>query len=133
MPERSRKLQQVNLTPLHHALRHRPTRNPLEGIVTRDLPPTSEPLRQNPNQVGSRQLAAEPQGDTKPGRRGVATGQHPVAVRVARDLIEQQRGWRGSVEVELTSGADLEVPVRTVDGLELAELVYLPEPGPKVA
>ena len=60
------------------------------------------------------------------------SGEHAVAGRIADDVVEQQRRGRLAAVVDLGDRADLQVPVRARDVLQLAQALDARDPGAQV-
>jgi hypothetical protein len=55
-----------------------------------------------------------------------------MALRVALDLVEEQRRRHILLHVQLADRAELEVPVGAADVLQLAKLLDFGEPGTEI-
>jgi len=96
------------------------------GLPLRGLPP------QRLDQAAMRLLDRQAQDGREPGRARRAAGQHAEALRVALDLVEEQRRRQVLLDVQLADRAELEVPVGAAHVAQLAELLHFGEPGAQI-
>ena len=72
----------------------------------------------------------EGQKQAPPARRG--GGQNAIAGRVVLDLVEHERGSGLEPGVELGDGAELEVPIRSLDRSNLPHLLHGAKPTAQI-
>src|SRR2546427_2065744 len=71
--------------------------------------------------------------DGRESRRAAgAAGENAITLSVSGDLIEKQRGRLFFFHVELTDGAELEIPIRAPDLLQLTQRFDVAQPGTQV-
>src|SRR5947209_16176613 len=66
--------------------------------------------------------------------RGAAgtAGQNAKPLRIAADLIEEQRGRLFFFHVEFADGTELEIPIRAADFLQLAQPLNVAQPPAQI-
>ena len=60
-------------------------------------------------------------------------GQNAVPTRVSEDVVEQEGGGRLAAVIDLGDRADLQIPVRARDVLQLSQLLYTRKPARRSA
>jgi hypothetical protein len=70
-------------------------------------------------------LNRQTQDRREPRRAARAAGEHAKALRIALDLVEQQRRGHLLLDVELADGAELEVPVGAAHVCQLSKFLDL--------
>jgi hypothetical protein len=132
VPEGGREQVQVHLAVAPHVLEHG-TALDVHGIeIGRVRLPRLGLAAQLVHQAVVRFLDADTQDGGELARAAGAARQDAESLWKTLDLVEQQRGWRLFLNVQLADGAQLEVPIRPADVRHLAELPGFLEPGAEI-
>ena len=77
-------------------------------------------------------MGIEAERDRHAPRIAEGAGQNAVPTRVSDDVVEQECGGRLAAVIDLGDRADLQIPVRARDVLQLSQLLYTRKPAAQV-
>src|SRR6185503_9654024 len=132
VPARCGEPGEIDVFPFHDVLQDRPGLHHL-GLEPRGRRlPLPRLAAQGMHQRRGVEMFVKAQRHRHPPRVAHRTGEHAVAGRVADDVVEEQRGRGLPAVVDLGDGADLEVPMRARDMLQLAQALDARNPRAQV-